>query len=285
MTQTGESDSEIKKVGFYLKPLTEVIEINKNSRLFTNHQYFAIIISADEFTLKTDVGEAVVKPKSVVYVGPGKTFHLLGDVTEKSLCIVFRSCFYEKTPQDSFFINSKLFFNHKANFFIVPICENCFMEKPALAKRVEDFKMRSEGLYVSAAHNFIESLLLHAFLSVEQDITIDDEKFEFVSLVNRFRVLLQRDFKEHKKVSYYADELRIPARKLTEMTEYVSGKKAKQIIIEKIIKESENALKFSSQTISEISYNLGFNDEGNFTNFLKKHTGRIPSEMREVSYN
>ncbi|WP_312078427.1 AraC family transcriptional regulator [Chryseobacterium sp.] len=283
MTQTGESNDQIKKVGFYIKPLTEIIKINDNSRFIVNHQYFAIIISAEKFTLKTEVSERLVNPKSVVYIGPGKTFELSGEISDKTICIVFRSCFYEKTPQDSFFINSKIFFNPKSNFFVVPICENCFREKPALASRVEGFRMRDEGLYVSAAHNFIESLLLHAFEKDEEEIIVDAERFESVSYVNRFRVLLQRDFKEHKKVSYYAEELRIPARKLTEMSELVSGKKAKQLIIEKVIKESENALKFSSQTISEISYNLGFNDEGNFTNFFKKHTGKIPSEMRQYA--
>lgn len=282
MTQNAESDDQIKKVGFYIKSLTEIIANNNQSRLFVNHQYFAIIISAEEFTLKTEVGERTVGASSVVYVGPGKTFELLGNVSDKSTCIVFRSCFYEKTPQDSFFINSKIFFNSTSNFFVVPLCENCFSEKSALSKRVEAFKLRDESLYVSAAHNFIESLLLHAFQSEEVEVIIDDEKFEFVSYVNRFRVLLQRDFKVQKKVSYYASELQISSRKLTEMSEYVSGKKAKQLIIEKVIRESENALKFSSNTISEISYNLGFNDEGNFTNFLKKHTGKIPSEMREV---
>ena len=223
-----------------------------------------------------------VNTKSVVYIGPRSIFELLGEVTKETFCIVFRSCFYERTPQDSFFINSKLFFYAHSNFYIVPICESCFHEKTALANRMEKFKLKDESLYISSAHNFIESLLLHAFLAQEEEIVIVDEKFEYVSYVNRYKVLLQRDFKEHKKVSYYAGELQVSTKKLTEMSEAVAGKKAKQLIIEKVIKESENALKFSSHTISEISYNLGFNDEGNFTNFLKKYTGKVPSEMREL---
>jgi len=64
------------------------------------------------------------------------------------------------------------------------------------------------------------------------------------------------------------------------MTEYVLGKTAKHIIIEKLIKECRKALNFSNSTISEISYELGFSNEGNFTNFIKKHTGKNPSEMK-----
>ena len=50
--------------------------------------------------------------------------------------------------------------------------------------------------------------------------------------------------------------------------------------IEKIIIECKKALSFSNSTISEISYDLGFSNEGNFTNFIKKHTGKNPSEMK-----
>ena len=66
------------------------------------------------------------------------------------------------------------------------------------------------------------------------------------------------------------------------MTEFVYGKSAKQMIIEKVRFECEKAIKFSNKTLSEIAFDLGFKDEGNFTNFVKKHSGRKPSDMREM---
>ena len=64
------------------------------------------------------------------------------------------------------------------------------------------------------------------------------------------------------------------------MTEYVLGKSAKHVIIEKLIAESKKMLSYTNYTISQIAYELGFSDEGNFTNFFKKHTKKNPSEMR-----
>ncbi len=58
------------------------------------------------------------------------------------------------------------------------------------------------------------------------------------------------------------------------MTEYAYGKSAKQLIIEKVKFECEKAIKFSNLTMSEIAFDLGFSDEGNFTNFVKKHCGK-----------
>lgn len=76
-------------------------------------------------------------------------------------------------------------------------------------------------------------------------------------------------------MSYYANELNITSRKLTEITEYITKKSAKQIIIEKLICECEKAIHLTNKTFSEISNDLGFSDENNFSNFIKKHTGKI----------
>ncbi|WP_312172290.1 helix-turn-helix domain-containing protein [Chryseobacterium sp.] len=149
--------------------------------------------------------------------------------------------------------------------------------------RMERFKSKDKNLYCSAAHNAIEGLILDAFSHVAKEDVNKDIQFEYLHYTNRFKVLLQRDYKEFKKVSHYANELNISSRKLTEMTEYILGKTAKQIIIEKIVDESKKLLQYSDYTISQISYELGFTNEGNYTNFLKKHTGKSPSMIRRYA--
>ena len=67
------------------------------------------------------------------------------------------------------------------------------------------------------------------------------------------------------------------------MTEEILGKSAKQLIIEKVVNESCILLQHSAQTVSEIAYTLGFNDEGNFSNFIKTHTLKSPKEIRQQS--
>jgi len=156
--------------------------------------------------------------------------------------------------------------------------------KVLLIERLRKFAtFGDESLFRSAAHNSIESIILDAHLHTNHQYLPHEERIASVSIVNRFTVILQRDFKIHKSVSYYADVLRISSRKLTEMTEYVYGKSAKQIIIEKTAAECEKAIKFSKMTLSEIAFDLGFKDEGNFTNFVKKHLGKKPSEMRSAA--
>lgn len=59
----------------------------------------------------------------------------------------------------------------------------------------------------------------------------NDYKLEYLYMVNKFKLILQRDFKIAKKVSHYANELNMTSRKLTEITEYITNKSSKQIIL------------------------------------------------------
>ncbi|WP_307453747.1 MULTISPECIES: helix-turn-helix domain-containing protein [Chryseobacterium] len=220
-----------------------------------------------------------IKSGHIAFIGPHKQVTFGEALGEEIYIIVFSSSFYERSSKDSLFLNSQLFFNYNSEIFIAPFT-NLEEKRAVFMERMESFQLKDESLYISAAHNAIERLILDAFLHIPADEMKKDIKFDYLYYVNRFKVLLQRDFRKAKKVSHYAGELNISSRKLTEMTEYVLGKTAKHIIIEKIVSECKKAVHFSNQTISEISYELGFSNEGNFSNFIKKHTGKNPSEMK-----
>ena len=64
------------------------------------------------------------------------------------------------------------------------------------------------------------------------------------------------------------------------MTEKVTGKTPKQLIIEKVLSESLRLIKHSTKSITEISYEMEFRDEANFSSFVKKHSGKTPREHR-----
>ncbi|WP_294274718.1 helix-turn-helix domain-containing protein [uncultured Chryseobacterium sp.] len=270
---------QLRNLGFSVNKLNNLIERNNNIRTFSTLDYFCIYIIMEDIRLEVEGIHYIIKPGHIVFIGPYKKVKFGPALGEEIFIIVFSSSFYERSSKDSLFLNSQLFFNYSSDLFVAPFT-NLEEKRAVFMERMESFQLKDESLYISAAHNAIERLLLDAFLHIPADEMKKDVKFDYLYYVNRFKVLLQRDYRKAKKVSYYAGELNISARKLTEMTEYVLGKTAKHIIIEKIISECKKALNFSNNTISEISYDLGFSNEGNFSNFVKKHTGKNPSEMK-----
>lgn len=270
---------QLKDSGFSINRLDLIIKRNNNNREFSTLDYFCIYIILEDIKLTVENVSYDIQAGNIAFVGPQKKV-LFGKVKRYEIFVIaFSASFYERSTKDSLFINSQLFFNYDSDVFIAPFT-NIEQMKVVFMERMESFQRKDKSLYISAAHNAIERLILDAFLHIPTEEIKKDFKFDYMYYVNRFKVILQRDYKRAKKVSYYANELNISARKLTEMTEYVLGKTAKHIIIEKLVNECKKALVFSNCTISEVSYELGFSNEGNFTNFIKKHTGKNPSELR-----
>jgi AraC-like DNA-binding protein len=269
----------LKNLGFSINTLNNIIQRNNNKRSFNTLEYFCIYIIIEDITLEIENIPHSIKGGHIAFVGPQKQI-VFGETKRGEIYVItFSSSFYERSAKDSMFINSQLFFNYDSDVFIAPF-ENIKEMNVVFMGRMHNFQHKDESLYVSAAHNAIERLILDAFLHIPAETLKKDIKFDYLHYVNRFKVLLQRDYKKAKKVSHYANELNITPRKLTEMTEYVLGKTAKHIIIEKLINECKKSLSFSGYNISEIAYDLGFSDEGNFSNFIKKHTGKNPSELK-----
>lgn len=275
---------ELKKNGFSINLVSKIIERNNFSRKFSTEDFFCIYLVSEDLVISVENKRYEVPGGNAVFIGPQKNVEFGNAFNKEIYAIVFSKEFFDKTSKDSIYLNSNIFFNSKSHIFIAPYFGNNDYNKIILIERLKKFSaIDEENIYIAAAHNAIESLILDAHLHIDHKDDPKEERLESVSLVNRFTVILQRDYKTEKKVSYYASELRVSSRKLTEMTEFVYGKSAKQIIIEKVAFECEKAIKFSNNTLSEIAFNLGFKDEGNFSNFVKKHIGKKPSDMREMA--
>ncbi|MCD1117760.1 helix-turn-helix domain-containing protein [Chryseobacterium turcicum] len=274
---------ELKKNGFSINLVSKIIERNNFSRKFNTLEYFAIYLVAEDLNITVENKPYHISGGNSVFIGPQKNVEFGNAMGKEIYAIVFSKEFFDKTSKDSIYLNSNIFFNSTSNIFVAPYFGNNEYNKIILIERLKRFSaIDEESIYFSAAHNAIESLILDAHLHIDHK-NEPKEHLESVSLVNRFTVILQRDYKTEKKVIHYASELRVSSRKLTDMAEFVYGKSAKQMIIEKVTFECEKAIKFSSKTLSEIAFDLGFKDEGNFSNFVKKHSGKKPSDMREIA--
>ncbi|SHF33289.1 helix-turn-helix domain-containing protein [Chryseobacterium takakiae] len=270
---------QLKEDGFSTNRLDYIFKRNNGIRKINTLEYYSIYIILENVRINVEGQVLDIHAGNMVFVGPQKNIEFSNCNGNNILAIAFSSSFYERSLKDSLLLNSQIFFNYRSQIFISPLLHIDEM-RVIFLDRMERFKNKDKTLYISAAHNAIERLILDAFSHITDEDVKKNVQFDYLYYANRFKVLLQRDYKEFKKVSHYANELNISSRKLTEMTEYILGKTAKQIIIEKIVDESKRLLQHSDYTISQISYELGFTNEGNYTNFLKKHTGKSPSMIR-----
>jgi AraC-like DNA-binding protein len=96
-----------------------------------------------------------------------------------------------------------------------------------------------------------------------------------------FLKILEENFRRPEGVEFYAEKLFMTARNLNLICQHILQKSVTEIIETRKLIEAKNLLMNSDKTVSEIGYELGFNEKAYFTNVFKKKSGQTPTEFRE----
>lgn len=96
----------------------------------------------------------------------------------------------------------------------------------------------------------------------------------------RFIDLLQRNFLQHREISFYSDQLAVTPKYLSKLIKDITGSSAAKWIDEFVVAEASILLKFSDKTIQQIADYLNFPSHSFFSKYFKLHTGLSPSEWR-----
>lgn len=97
----------------------------------------------------------------------------------------------------------------------------------------------------------------------------------------QFRQLVFRNFDTEKSISFYADSLSISGNYLNRCVKSVFKKSCKEILVEVAILNSQILLINSTKSVSEICFELNFEDPSYFTRIFKSFTGLTPTEYRQ----
>lgn len=96
-----------------------------------------------------------------------------------------------------------------------------------------------------------------------------------------FLKILEENFRRPEGVEFYAEKLFMSARNLNKICHQIMQMSVSEIIETRKLIEAKNMLINTDRSISEIGFDLGYNEKAYFTNVFKKRTGQTPSEFRE----
>ena len=133
---------------------------------------------------------------------------------------------------------------------------------------------------IGAALVILMSPLKRQPLPAAEETTSRPDSITNSHILIEFRVLIEEHYTHNLKIGEYADMLGITPKALLRACHALTGRKAVSLIHDRIIVEATHLLRNSNRTISEIAYNLGFDDVGYFSRFIKMHAGGTPSELR-----
>jgi AraC family transcriptional activator of pobA len=103
------------------------------------------------------------------------------------------------------------------------------------------------------------------------------------ALFTRFLVLLEAHYAEHWPVARYADRLGLSPERLNRLVRAEAGRSALQAIHDRLAREACRRLVYVAAPISQLAFELGFEDPAYFCRFFKRQTGASPRAYRQAS--
>lgn len=177
------------------------------------------------------------------------------------------------------------------SFIFLLMKKPCWALEGNMRKMAESFytmfEYISNDLQSDAKTDLITSLFTF-FMSVIYETTkhtlpSDKPKTSMTkhSLISRFGKLLRVHIREDHRVSYYADQLFVTPKYLTQVVKSTIGITPKDIIDRMLALESLQLLKHTNHTIQQISGQLGFPDQSYFGRFFKRMFNISPIQFRQ----
>lgn len=139
----------------------------------------------------------------------------------------------------------------------------------------------------SAERDFLLRNYIHILLLRVRDIYrphakhIDESATRSMKITNQFKHLVEKNFIEHREVQYYAAQLHITPKYLSEVVKLNTGKSPRDIINEMLLLEAKVLLGSTDKTITEIAHQLQFQDQSHFSHFIKQQTSFTPLQLRK----
>lgn len=146
--------------------------------------------------------------------------------------------------------------------------------------------MYTESNSISPSLNVIRDLLRALFTMIEVEREKISEKQGNASTQNttfrNFLTILEENFRRPEAgVEFYAEKLFMSSRNLNNICQSILNMSVSDIIESRRMTEGKNLLTYTDKSISEIGYEIGYNDKSCFTTVFKKNSGVTPSRFRE----
>jgi AraC family transcriptional activator of pobA len=153
---------------------------------------------------------------------------------------------------------------------IVTLCE---MMDGEMKQSVPDFSVLRQML----------SLMFTMIESEREKLDSEEMNFKLTRNITfgNFLRILEENFRRPEGVEFFAEKLFMSARNLNLICRSVFQKSVSEIIEIRKLTEAKNLLMHTDKTVSEIGFELGYNEKAYFTNVFRKKTGQTPTEFRE----
>jgi len=240
--------------------------------------YFIVLIESGSITYKLDLQEITLTDGQLLFAMPNQVFT---PPSKTDNLKYFKVLFDEDTlallPQ-------------QFPFLVNPLNSQTIIFDNASRQRVrKGFEILNQILHIDKHQTDTEIILAYLnSLLVELNSAYFKNK-EPINILNtnlskfiEFKLVVETHLTAQPSINTIAEKLALSTNSLYRIVKEYSGISPKDFFINRLMIEAQRKLHYSTLSVKELAYELGFNDPDYFSRLFKKCTGKSVSEVLET---
>ncbi|RHX91282.1 AraC family transcriptional regulator [Leptospira yasudae] len=241
------------------------------------HSYFALFFFEKGEGIHTiDFHEFTIEPNSLFFLKPGQVHSWKFSKPVKGYALKISPEFYSERGENLSSIREFPFFSFAPGLSKIKIED--------VSRLNSDFRRLLEEAVSDKDQKMLFALTQVALCQAKKeyvrefDAGTDSGKS---AAVVSFQSLLEENFLKERNTTFYSRKIGIAPNTLNRICHETLGKSVKAVIHDRILLEIKRLLLHSNLNITQISYELGFEDNAYFSRYFKAKSGISPEKFRE----
>jgi AraC-like DNA-binding protein len=274
LSDVGENDILINRFAPYL-------DTYKKLRTTHRHSFYHLVLFTDGTGFHTiDFENFDVKPGQIYFMIPGQVHSWNFEGYTDGYIINFSTAFIQSFTLQNGYLDSFSFFGGNPKDAVIDLPEDSFTAIKQLFEQI----ITEVEKPTPSSHDMIRLLMLQIFIRINRLNAPTNQNGSASynhTLLKNFKNLIENNYLRLKLPKDYAALLYITPNHLNAICKDMLGISAGELIRNRTLLEAKRMLTNPQLSITEIAFQLNFNDNSYFTKFFKKLENITPEEFRK----
>lgn len=269
---------------FDILRIEEFLKADINQSYLKNHKtnfYILMFITNDVGRHAIDYNDFYYEKGTVLAIRKDQIHHFYSNPFVKGYLLLFREEFLNSYLNESEVVYTIQMFNE---LLTSPKTQLIGPDYNVVVKLLNSIEIETLKISDEYSQKIIRSLL-HILITLIHRIKSQGynkvQLSKYLKEFIKFQNLLEKNYRETKKVADYAQMLGFSSKKLNSIVKYVANKPVKNFIDEVIIIKIKRYLLHTNLSVKEIAFEVGFYDPTNLYKYFKKHTKFTPDTYKK----
>lgn len=238
--------------------------------------YQIIWINEGDAVFQIDFKEIAIHPNQLLIISPGQVYSFDTISEYGGRAILFTANFFSITELDSNFLYTAEILNPSSLNKLISV------DKLVVGRLIDllekELANPTDSYQAEIAQSYLRVILYEA---QRQFATHTQPPHPLNNIGRIFFNMVEEHFRQSRNIEFYLNLMNISPKVLSKEVKNLIGQTPKNYLDSRTILEAKRLLSYSSLSIKEIGYQLGFEEPTNFNKYFRKHTSLTPLEFRE----